>query len=209
VSKNEHRWKEWIEDDRVREILEGVAKSLERAWTLDKKSPKNFPINTWWLFVQVQEQLKDKPSEDVGIKVRTPRIPEKLSDLIAEPTIKGAYEDHNEGSYEDALKLAAVGYDEGYAAWRKIWRALDVAYMTLHYSIDSAPMPRVHYLHRKLFEFADSEYLRGQSLEGLVEFFDDICPCGKTHKPDALRKLKKRISKSVPPIEIRAEDLSD
>jgi hypothetical protein len=120
VSENQHRWKEWIEDDRAREILEGVATSLERAWTLDRKSPKNFPINTWWLFVQIEEELKNKPSEGVGIKVRTPLIPEKLSDLIAEPTVKGAYEDHNEGSYEDALKLAAVGYDEGYAAWRKI-----------------------------------------------------------------------------------------
>ena len=137
MSKNQHRWKEWIEDDRVRGILEGIGKGLERAWTLDRKSPKNFPINTWWLFVQVEEDLKDQPTEG-GIKVRTPRIPEKLSDLLAEPTIKGAYEDHNEGSYEDALKLAAVGYDEGYAAWRKIRRALDVAYMTLHYSIDSA-----------------------------------------------------------------------
>ena len=209
MSENQHRWKEWIEDDRAREILEGVATSLERAWTLDRKSPKNFPINTWWLFVQIEEELKNKPSEGVGIKVRTPLIPEKLSDLIAEPTVKGAYEDHNEGSYEDALKLAAVGYDEGYAAWRKIWRALDVAYMTLHYSIDSAPMPRVHFLHRRLFEIADSKHLRGQSLEGIVEFFDDTCPCGKTHNPDALRKLKKRISKSAPPNEIPEEDVSD
>jgi hypothetical protein len=208
VSKNQHRWKEWIEDDRVRGILEGIGKGLERAWTLDRKSPKNFPINTWWLFVQVEEDLKNKPTEG-GIKVRTPLIPEKLSDLIAEPTIKGAYEDHNEGSYEDALKLAAVGYDEGYAAWRKIRRALDVAYMILHYSIDSAPMPRVHFLHRKLFEFAESTHLNGLNLEGIVEFFDDTCPCGKTHKPDALRKLRKRISKSSPPNEIPGEDVSD
>jgi hypothetical protein len=209
VSENQHRWKGWIEDDRVRGIFEGVAKGLERAWMLDRKNPTSFPTNTWWLFVQVEEELKNEPTKAAGIKVRPPRIPEKLSELIAEPTIKGAYEDHNEGSYEDALKLAAMGYDEGYAAWRKITRALDVAYLTIHYGVDAAPMPRVHFLHRKLFEFAESEHLKGLNLEGLVEFFDDICPCGKTHKTDALRKLKARIDKSAPPIEIPAEDLSD
>jgi hypothetical protein len=209
MSKNRHRWKVWIEDDRVRGILERAGKALQWTWERDKKSPKNFPINTWWLFVQLEEELKNKPKETAGLKVRTPRIPEKLSDLIAEPTIKGAYEDHNEGSYEDALKLAARGYDEGYEAWRKIRRALDVAYMILHYSIDSAPMPRVHFLHRKLFEFTESEHLNGLKLEGIVEFFDDICPCGKIHKADALRKLKRRISKSAPPNEISGKNVSD
>ena len=32
--------------------------------------------------------------------------------------------------------------------------------------------------------------------EGFVEFFDDLCPCGKKHQADAIRKLGQRIAKA-------------
>lgn len=196
MSTNRHRWKEWIEDQGVRDLLESLAGELKRSWKLDRKNPESFPVNTWWLFVQIEDKLKNKPVLLAGSRVPPPpRPPQKLSDLIAERTIKAAYEDHNEGSYEDALKLAERGYDEGYSAWRKIRRALDVAYLILHYGIDFAPMPRVQFLHRRLLEVADSKHLRDLSLEGVVEFFDDVCPCGHEHRPDAIRKLRKRWSR--------------
>lgn len=210
MSKNQHRWKTWIEDDRVRGVLEKAAKGLEWAWKIDKKDPSKFPVNTWWLFVQIEDELKNKPRAHGNITLPPPHgPPEKLSDLLGERTIKSAYEDHNEGSYEDALKLAAMGYDEGYSAWRKIRRALDVAYLIRHYSIDAAPMPRVHFLHRQLFDIADSEHLRDLNLDGIAEFFDDVCPCGKNHKADTLRKLRKRMGKSAAPNEILEEGVSD
>jgi hypothetical protein len=195
VSKNRHRWKAWIDDDRVRQVLEEAAKGLEWSWRLDTK---RFPVNTWFLFVQIDEQLKNKPVVRTGIKLPAkPSPPEKLSDLIRESTIKAAYEDQHGGSYQDALKQAAKGYDEGYLVWRKIMRALDLAYVILHYGVDFAPMPRVHFLHKRLLEITDSEHLRDLSLQGIVEFFDDVCPCGKKHQPDAVRKLRKRaMSKS-------------
>jgi len=68
-----------------------------------------------------------------------------------------------------------------------------VAYVIIYYGLDSAPRPRVHFLHRELLDIVESEHLRDLSLEGIVEFLDDICPCGKKHKPDAVRKLRKRL----------------
>lgn len=191
--ENRHRWKTWITDRRVRQVLEEGAKGLQWAWKVDKQDRKRFPVNTWFLFVQIDEQLKNKPVVRRGIKLPTPPPPpQKLSDLVPERAIKAAYEDHNEGSYEDALRRAATGEDEGYAALRKIVRALDVAYVFRFHGFEFAPMPRVHFLHRKLLEIADAEPLRDLTLEGIVEFFDDVCPCGKKHKADAIRKLRNR-----------------
>jgi hypothetical protein len=185
-----------MEDGRVRGVLEEAAKGLKWAWAIDRKTPKDFPVNTWYIFVQIDEQLSNAPVARKGIKIPRPAPPpKKLSDLLRESTIKAAYQDQHDGSYEGALRAAREGEDQGYAAWRKIMRALDLAYVIIYHGLDFAPMPRVHYLHRKLLEIVASEHLCDLSLEGVVEFFDDVCPCGKKHQPDAIRKLRKRRGK--------------
>ena len=196
MTKNRHRWKRWIDDDGVRDLLGGISEALKRSWKLDKKHPRSFPLNTWWLFVQLEDQVENKPVQRTSVKRSAPpQPPQKLADLLYEDTIRSAYEDQNGGGYEDALKQAAKGYDEGYAAWRKILRALNASYMIRYYGIDFAPKPRVHFLHRRLLEIVDSKHLRGLNLEGIMEFFDDVCPCGNKHQADALRKLRKRWSR--------------
>jgi hypothetical protein len=196
VSRNQHRWENWVEDDRIRAVLKDAAKGLAWAWKLDRKSPRSYPVNTWFLFVQIEELLKSESGmQTVKKPLPAPRVPQRLSDLVKERTIKAAYEDHNEGSYENALRQAAQGYDEGHSAWRKIMRAVDVAYLISHYGIESAPKPKVQFLHRKLLEIVESEHLGGMKLGAIVEFFDDVCPCRKNHKPDAIRKLTKRWAK--------------
>lgn len=191
VGHNRHRWKILL-DDEVLQLFEMVPQRLREAWQRDKKHPKTFPMDTWLFFARLKENLKRELPVSADNKIRLPLDPIRLSDLIPEPAIKSAYEDHNQGSYADALTIAAKGYDEGYSAWRKIMRALDVAYLILHYGIEFAPMPRVHYLHRRLLEISECEHLRGLTPEGLVEFLDDVCPCGQRHNQDAIRKLKKR-----------------
>ena len=142
---------------------------------------------------RLKTSWETNPVSSLGKVPPLPRTPQRLSDLIQESTIKAAYEDHNETSYEDALKRAAAGLDEGYLAWRKIMRALDVAYTIRQDGLDFAPMPRVQFLHRRLLEIVYSEHLTGMVQEGIVEFFNDVCPCGGDHKEDALRKLAKRM----------------
>jgi len=126
VSKNQRsRWKAWIDDGPIRETLEKAADGLKWAWKLDKKYPSKFPVNTWFLFVQIREQIESKPAQRARTELPAPLPPpQKLSELLDERTVKAAYEDHNEGSYEEAIKEAAAGYDAGASAWRKIKRAL-------------------------------------------------------------------------------------
>jgi hypothetical protein len=57
-------------------------------------------------------------------------------------------------------------------------------------------MQRVHFLPRELLDIVKLLKLNDLTSEGLVDFFDDLCPCGKKHHAEAIRKLGKRIAKA-------------
>ncbi|SRR5713101_846731 len=197
VSKNQHRWKGLL-SPRIQSVFEEGAKGLEWAWKQDKKHPDSYPINTWYLFAQIEEQLQNHPKIRKSIKLPPPSPPpQSLTELVDEKIIGVVYEDQNDGSYKDALKQAARAHGAGTSAWRKILRAIDGAYAIDYYGVEFAPKPRVHFLHRNLLTLADSEHLRGLTLEGILDFFEDMCPCGKTHKSDAVRKLMERRAKAL------------
>lgn len=185
-----HRWKNNL-DDRLRALFGDAADHLKWAWGVDRKHPKSYPINTDHAFWEIREQVKTPTREVKRTKLKLPPPPTKVSDLVDEVTIKAIYEDQNTDSYREALKEAA-GF-QGSRAWHKIWRAINAAYF-VRYGDDFIPMPRVHFLHRRLLQLANSEPLTGLTLVGLVEFLDDMCPCGKKHKVDAIRKLEGRIT---------------
>ena len=73
-------------------------------------------------------------------------------------------------------------------------KCLTPAYL-IKFGGDDGPKPKVHFLHRELLGIAKSVE-PGLSKEGLAEFLDFICPCGKKHKPEAIRKLGERLTKS-------------
>lgn len=191
-----------VDDNRIRNVLEEAAKTLDWAWKEDKRHPRSYPVNTWYHFLQIEEMLENKPVVRTGIiKVLPPPAPERLSDLVNDSTIASVYEDQNEGSYKDALKQAAAGFGKGASAWRKILRAADGAYGTNYYGLEHAPRPRVHFLHRNLLEIANCAKLSDLTNAGIAEFLDDVCPCGKQHTSDAVRKVRKRwarVSQSKP-----------
>ena len=191
VAKNQHRWRKCPPPE-ITKVLNKYAKSLSWAWDHDRKYPKDFPINTWWVFVQLEDQLKDDGKPKPKARLPKPTVPKTFAEFIPENTLKAAYEDHYEGSFNDALKLAGKGFNEGYRAWRKIQHALKITYLICYQAIDSAPMPRVHFLHRRLLLISECEHLHGLTKEALVDFFDDLCPCGKSHSAEAIRKLRKR-----------------
>jgi hypothetical protein len=149
-------------------------------------------MNTWYMFIQIDEQFYEKPIRRSGIRIPpSPPPPKSFCELVSEATIRAIYENQNEGSYKEALVKASTQY-EGFSEWRKLLRAVDAAYMVAQYGFDAQPRPRVHFLHRRLLGMADSASLRDLTLEGLVEFFDDVCPCGRKHTQDAIRKLRGR-----------------
>lgn len=197
VPRNQQSWKKWLqlEDDQVVGILERAAERLNWAWAIDEKYPKSYPINTSHAFGEIEREIRHRGEARKLHKLPPPAPPpETLGDLLSESTIRTIYEDQNEGTYKDALRRAADFGGGRY--WRKIRRAVDAAYLADYYGVEFAPRPRVHFLHRNLLKLADASGLRGLTREGLRGFFDELCPCGRRHTTEAIRKLIGRRSRA-------------
>lgn len=203
MSKNQHRWKKSL-DANICGVLQDAAARLEWAWKVDTKHPRSFPVNTYYGFCEIRGwidacQRTGQPEiERKGLRLRRSRPPKHFSELVNDGIIKAVYEDQNVGSYEDALKLAVSGDESSHFTFRKILNAVEPAYLIAHFGDDFAPKPRVHFLHRNLLEIVDLLHLSDLTHEGIVEFLDDLCPCGKRHTADAIRKLRKRTARRGP-----------
>jgi hypothetical protein len=203
VGKNQHRWKSFLGGD-ICGVLDDAAARLAWAWTVDMKYPKSFPMNTSFAFDEINEWIKEcqrggEPKvERKGLPNPRSRSPKRFSDLVDDRVIRAVFEDQNVGSYSDALKLADSGDKAAHFTFRKILKAVAPAYRICHFGDDAAPKPRVHFLHRRLLELATSLDLSDLTHEGIVEFLDDLCPCGKRHTADAIRKLRERAARRGP-----------
>jgi hypothetical protein len=201
VSKNQHRWQESL-DRKICSVLGDAAERLEWAWDLDMKYPKSYPVNTDIAFYEIKGWIEEcrqegqadgQPQvESKGIKLIRRSPPRSFSELVGENAIRIAYEGQNVNTYRDALRIAASGDRLAGFTFRKILNAVRAAYSIERYGPDAAPKPKVHFLHRRLLEIAESLDLNDLTHEGIVEFLDDLCPCGKIHKQDAVRKLRMR-----------------
>ena len=194
MAQRRHLWKRWLELESKAAllVLENAAMELKLAWEADMKSPNHYPIQTDILLSEIQAQLRGEQPAKGPIKLPPESPPpRRFSDLVEEGTIKAVYEDQNNGSYEAALKIAASRDEGAYAAFRKLMRAVEAAYEIRSYGWEAIPKPRIHFLHRNLLEIADT-FVVGLTREGILEFLDDLCPCGRKHQSDAIRKLIKR-----------------
>jgi hypothetical protein len=199
--KNQHRWKASL-DDRTCGVLEKAVPELEWAWRTDGRGRgDSYPLNTDYFFGELKLRLREQSTlqESPKLSLALPVPPRHLADLINEKTVMGVYEEQNEGSYEDALRQAALGFGGGHRAWQKIRRAIDWAYQIDYLGLEATPKPRLQFLHRHLLEVAELVEIDDLKHEGIAEFLDDICPCGvKQHNPDAIRKLRARKERSRP-----------
>jgi hypothetical protein len=178
--------------------LETFGERLKRAWERDMEYPNSYPLNTHFAFQEIKGWIVGLQSGSQGNKkalklalLRQPP-PKRFSELVADGTIRAVYEEQNGGSFIDALARARSGDKSATRAFRKILNAVEAAYYIEHFGDDTAPKPRVNFLHRNLLEIADLSHLSDLTHEGVVEFLDDLCPCRKKHKPDAIRKLRRR-----------------
>jgi hypothetical protein len=195
----QENWKHWLSlsDDNVRQVLEDAAKTIAWAWGTDKRDfPKSYPANTGEVFFQIKEQIKEirgfkKNVVRKATKIRfAPFAPKRFSELISDEPIRNIYETQNADRYEDALKRAACGDRR---TFRKLLKAADGAYMETIVGVDAMPKPRINFLHRHLLELAElSGLITDLTSAGMVNFLDDLCPCGKGHEEDAIRKYRKR-----------------
>lgn len=193
--ENQHRWKKSLAPEHV-EILKEAGQALKQAWKWDKEHPKRYPVNTDHALWETKLQLRDKVRQRKTTKLPAYRRPKRLHDFVDEGVVKTLYEQQHSGSYQDALEQAADGYGAGFLAWKRIVSCLPAAYLVQFGVEEMLPKPKVHLLHRELLDIAASVELDDLVTEGLVEFFDDVCPCGKKHHAEALRKLGKRVTKS-------------
>jgi hypothetical protein len=201
MRENQHRWKEWLklEGDEIRQLLEDAIEKIAWAWETDKTAfPGSYPANTGELFFQLQNrimQIQGCESTASSPSARTSGIvlappPRCFSELVNDRPIKVIYEDQNADRYEDALKRAARG---DHKTFRKILKAVHHAYRENKEGVWAVPMPRTNFLHRNLIEIARiSGLVDDLKDEGMVEFIDDMCPCGNVHQLDAIRKLIER-----------------
>lgn len=203
VGKNQHRWKSSLGED-ICGVLDDAAERLAWAWEVDMKYPRSFPMNTSYAFDEIDKWIKEcqrggEPKvERKGLPNPRSRTPKRFSDLVDDRVIKAVFEDQNVGSYSDALKLADSGDKAARFAFRKILKAVTPAYLISHFGDDFIPKPRVHFLHRALLTLAESLQISDLKHDGIVEFLDDLCPCGKRHTADAIRKLRKRAARRGP-----------
>jgi hypothetical protein len=196
VKENQgHRWKEWLGEGSVRRILEDAAEEIAWAWGIDKKDSRSYPVNTAETLYQIKERIKECLEPRKPIVLRKPHrgivssSPSSFSDLIYDRTVKVVYEDQNAGTYQNALQRAASG--DG-STFRKILRAIEHAYAVDQIGPHGAPAPKVQFFHRKLLEIVKVAGINDLKDEGILEFLDDLCPCGEVHERDAIRKLRKR-----------------
>jgi hypothetical protein len=194
---NRQRWKENLDDENLRGVLEDVAAQLEWAWNLDMEHPKSYPVNTSYAFGEVAEWIRDaqrKDAKEERKRAKIPRLrsPRRFSDLFDDRALRSLYEEQCSGSYLDALKCAASAHKSAHRVFNNILKLVDAAYVIGHFGDGAQPKPRVQFLHRNLLEIADLVHLDELTHKGFGEFLDDVCPCGKPHRVEAIRKLRKR-----------------
>jgi hypothetical protein len=191
-----HRWRDWLDNDAVRQILENAAENIAWAWGVDQEYPKSYPVNTGQLLYEIRTRIEEslKPKKPLPIPKRSkgirPRPPRSFSELIADRAIQVVYEDQNSGTYKDALVLASRG---DRPTFRKIVRAIESVYVMDQVGPDALPRPKTQFLHRNILQIAKVSGLNDQKDEGILEFLDDLCPCGTKHQLDAIRKLRERL----------------
>jgi len=179
------------------QVIEEAAESLKWAWETDEKDRKSYPVNTSHAFAELTRQIKEIPrSTETRIKptlrdflARRRQPPTSFSELISEEVIRAIYEDQNADSYQNALKRAASRHSPTFF---KILKAIREAYFVECYGTEPPRPKKTNFLHRGLLDIANLAGLTALTAEQLADFFDKICPCGKEHDPDAIRKLRGR-----------------
>lgn len=197
VSENQgHRWRDWLDNNAVRQILENAAENIAWAWRVDEEYPKSYPVNTGQLLYEIKTRIEEslKPKKRLSIRkgskqLLRPRPPESFSELIEDRAVQVVYEDQNSGTYKNALVLASRG---DRSTFRKIMRAIENVYVMDLIGPGALPRPKTQFLHRNILQIAKVSGL-DQKDEGILEFLDDLCPCGTKHQLDAIRKLRKRL----------------
>jgi hypothetical protein len=95
-------------------------------------------------------------------------------------TFKQLLEEDRDGVRQSSMRILAVNRD--YQRWR--YGELDPE--KAKFKLDRE--------HQVLIRYGLAFGIETLSAEELAECFDELCPCGKTHFPENLRKLRARVA---------------
>ncbi len=193
-------WEAQVEKGKKK--LLGVAKRrLRAAWRFDRHSHSGYPLNVAAALDEIESAARIHTTrlgpnrwrfEHVTMLPPPAPPPKRLSDLVSDRDIQFIYEDQHSGTYLDALAKAQRDEASGPKALRQILRALEQAYAANYFGLELLPRPKVNILHRGILKIAALVGLENLSHRAMAEFLDYLCPCGRAHSWDAVRKLRKR-----------------
>ena len=165
---------------------------------LIKKKLQTYPVNTSFALAEIQDALKkySKPGTARPLRLRTPKTPKCLAELISERTVRAIWEENHSGRFEDAIMRAApTSYEDVAKSWKvfqQIIRAMEAAYRVKYWGLEFLAKPKANILHKGLDEIAKAAGLEDLTERGFAEFLDDLCPCGVRNHREAIRKLSRR-----------------
>src|ERR1700689_3241254 len=135
VSKNQHRWRQWVTDEHKLSVVDGAKEHLTWAWGADRDGSWSYPVHTDQAFIEIREEIKNGhspsrlPPQRKPTKLRHKRTIENLSELISDRTVELVYESQNSGNYKDALNRAAFEQDRSARlTFRRILKAAETAF---------------------------------------------------------------------------------
>ncbi len=191
----DQRWKAAVPKEKVK-FLAAARRELRNTWNWDRKDRKSYPLNTSLALSEIEGSVRSIPRRSRPMKrvqYFGPKKPKRIGDLIPEQAIKNVFEDQHSETYAAALADARKGGENGFKAVRSIFRAAEQAYVALFFGLELLPKPKVNILHRGIIKIGNALGLKDLSHPAMAEFLDYLCPCGRGHNWDAVRKLRKRV----------------
>lgn len=128
-----HAWERWVDEDTKHRLWAARAR-LKNAWDSDRKSPKQYPVDTSWALAEIEQYVaKNNPDKHTRTSFRKLLNPRTLAELVPEERIGAVWEEYNSGTFKDAIRRAArINYDNTKKSWKlfkTITRAMEATYL--------------------------------------------------------------------------------
>jgi hypothetical protein len=123
--------------------------------------------------------------------------PSSYQDPTEEDLAFGLLEYIHWRKFREPLSHAFKRADSGdLDAYRRVERTRQEAYRLRH-RLGGIPAAKEHPQHAPLLSMGMELGLECLTAEELADCFDEICPCGKVHDPEALKKQRSRLRQAV------------
>ncbi len=174
-------------------LLVDSKEQIRLAWERDSQGTKGFPLNTSYLFLDLESQLMGRKPRKIR-SIPYPKVPTRLSDILPEEVVQRVHEYLYEQPFEDAL-AEVHSADTANASLERLKNTIETALEVRHFGDEALPAPRGNWLHRQLLGIITAVAPEKVTDSEMVELFDHFCPCGIEHNREAIKKFRWRHSR--------------